>query len=767
MHAIQPVIPGSGASLVRLPSPESPFKGVISTSAKDSVPDWPPAMGAPSGAPNIVLILLDDIGFADTGTFGGMAYTPELDRLAAQGLRYNNFHTTGLCSPTRAALLTGRNHHAVGFGGLANRASGFPGYNSLWRRSTVSIADVLRCAGYATAAFGKWHNTPIWEINPVGPFDRWPTRLGFEYFYGFNSGAENHWEPVSLYRNTTPIEARITPEQGYHLTTDITDEAIGWLKMFQSLSPEKPYFLYFATGAVHSPHHAPKEWIEKYRSKFDRGWDALNEEIFARQKRLGVVPVNTALTLRPREIPAWDAISDDQKRLYARQMEVYAGFIGHTDYELGRLIRTVQEAPDADNTLIFYIVGDNGTSAEAGLDGDGWGGLSAEDQLQRLDELGSHKVPMNHYSAGWAWLGSTPFQWWKSVASHFGGVRDPLIVSWPKRIRDTGGLRSQFTHVNDVAATIYDVAGIPFPETFDGSEQRPLDGVSFAHTFDRSDGLSRHRTQYFEMFGNRAIYHEGWVAAAAHEVRGWEWGSPHPNLDYASDKWELYNVENDFSEAHDLAALYPEKLQELKTLFDIEARKNDVYPLGAIFAFLGQQPPLTKGKTEYVYYAGTPRLQWPAHPNFVRRSYRITAQAVIPDSGAEGVIVSYGERGSGFVLYVKDNRLIYRTRARRYRAHEMIASDTLIPRGEVYLTCEFTRQREAESTEVGKRKPHAGLGRLMINGQVVGQADITEVSTCNFGCLGIGQVFGSPVSDEFEVPFKFTGILKYVKFELI
>lgn len=746
---------------------EELFKGKIAVSARDSVPDWPQPNMPPPSAPNILLILLDDIGFADTGTFGGMAQTPELDRVATKGLRYNNFHTTGLCSPSRASLLTGRNHHVVGFGGLANRASGFPGYNALWRRSTVSIPEVLRRNGYATAMFGKWHNTPTWEISPHGPFDRWPTGLGFDHFYGFNSGSENHWEPGNLFRNTTPVEAPATPEQGYHLTTDITDEAIGWLRAHESLASRKPFFLYFATGAVHCPHHAPSKWIEKYRGCFDRGWDALNEEIFTRQKTLGVIPANTVRTPRPGEIPAWQSLSADQKRLYTRQMEVYAGFIGHTDYEVGRLIRAAQEGPQAGNTLILYIVGDNGSSAESGLNGDGWGALSAHDQLGRLDELGGPMIAMNHYSAGWGWMGSTPFQWWKAVASHFGGVRDPLIVSWPARIKDPGALRGQFTHVNDVAGTIYEVTGICFPETYDGIEQRPLDGVSFAHTFDQPNAPSRHRTQYFEIFGNRAIYHEGWIAAAAHQVRGWEWASPHPNLDYSGDRWELYDVEHDFSEAHDLATRYPQRLQELQKVFDIEAQKNDVYPLGAIFAFLAHHPSQTKGSNEFVYYEGMPRLQRPAIPDLAGRSHRITARVVIPPKGAEGVIVSYGERGSGFVLYMKNNTLIYRNSS-RCKTHELIESKSLVSRGTVELSYEFTLQSEFPNNDSRSGSSSTGTGRLKVNGQVVGEAPVAAVSLSGvFSTMGIGRAFGSPVSNDYIPPFKFTGRLEQIKLELL
>ena len=567
-----------------LPIPEPAFKGRIGISAKDSKPDWPKPVTAPKGAPNIVLIMLDDIGFGDTSTFGGPAQTPALDKLAAEGLRYNTFHTTSICSPTRAALLSGRNHHRVGFGDITQTASGYPGYNAFWKKNSASIAEILYQNGYRTTAFGKWHNVPSKESKPSGPYERWPTGLGFEYFYGFMGGQVSQWEPTGLYRNTTPVDPPATAAQGYHLTTDLTDDAIRWLNTHESLSPDQPYLLYFAPGAVHEPHHAPKQWIDRYRGKFDRGWDKIREEIFARQKKLGVIPASTKLTQRPKAIPAWDSLSSDQKKLYARQMEVYAGFVAHTDAEVGRLLEKVRSGPDADNTLIIYIVGDNGAAGQMGLDGGFVGKLTTvQEQLQHIDDLGSEKVARNFYSAGWAWVGSTPFQGWKRIASHLGGTRNPLIISWPAHIKDKGGLRSQFTYVTDVAATIYDVTGIPFPSSVNGTPQQPLDGVSFAHTFNNVDAISHHYVQYFEVRGYRAIYKDGWVAAARHRTPWDWWDKNEKNDNYQDDRWELYHVATDFSQAHDVAAQYPEKLKALRTLFHQEASRNNVYPLGASF----------------------------------------------------------------------------------------------------------------------------------------------------------------------------------------
>jgi arylsulfatase A-like enzyme len=748
-----------------LPQSKPLFNGKIAVSAKDSIPGWPQPAKAPAGAPNIVLILLDDIGFADTSTFGGIAQTPELSKLAAQGLRYNNFNTAASCSPTRAALLAGRNHHRVGFG-VAEAVGGFPGYNFMWKKDTAAIPEILRRGGYSTAAFGKWHNTAPWEISSIGPFDRWPTGLGFEYFYGFMGGKENQWEPSSLYRNTTPIEPPATPEQGYHLTSDLTNEAIRWLHTHESLAPEKPYFLYFATGAVHTPHQVPQEWIDKYRGQFDRGWDKLNEEIFARQKQLGVIPADAELTPRPKEVPAWASLSADQRKLYARQMEVYAGFIAHTDFEIGRLLEAVRQGSGGANTLILYVVGDNGACAEGGLNGFTDAITSVWEQLKDLDALGSPRVASNLYSAGWAWLGATPFKGWKWDASHFGGVRNPLIVSWPARIKDQGGLRRQFAHVNDVAATLYEVARIPFPAIVNGVQQQPLDGVSFAQTFDHPEASSGHRTQYFEMMGNRAIYQDGWLAAAPHWVLPWEPLNADRFMDFTHDRWELYHVEQDFSEARDLATQYPERLKELQALFDIEASRNDVYPLGAVMTSHTGEASLTEDKRVFAYHPGMPRIPRTAMPPLSGKSYRITARAVVPETEAQGVLLSYGGRESGFALYIQGNRLVYENNLRN-GLHQVITSDLPVPRGADILAFEFTQESISKGNNVWVGDTSIGTGRLFINGHVVGQGKFTQALDFGYSrSLGIGEEFGSPVSEAFRPPFRFTGTLEEVKVEL-
>jgi arylsulfatase A-like enzyme len=751
-----------------LPQPDAPFAGKMALSVKASVPGWPQPIMAPKGAPNVVLILLDDVGFGASSTFGGPSQTPELDELAAQGLRYNRFHVTAMCSPTRAALLSGRNAHNVGFGTVADLASGFPGYNATWRKDAVTVADVLRRNGYSTAAFGKWHNTPFWEISPVGPFDRWPTGLGFESFYGFMSGGESQWEP-SLYRNTTPVEPPATPQQGYHFTTDITDQAIAWLHTHESLAPDKPYFLYFAPGATHEPHHVPKEWIEKYRGQFDQGWDKLRAETFARQRKLGVIPANADLTPRPKELPAWNSLSAAQKRFLARQMEVYAGFLSQTDYEVGRLVKAVQQDPHGDNTLILYIVGDNGASGEGGLEGhDGFEGgpptrkkADPRERLSHIDGLGS-VLYMNNYAAAWAWAMDTPFQWMKQVASHLGGTRDPLVVVWPARIKDHGALRSQFTDVDDVAPTIYEVTRIQFPAVVDGVKQQPLDGTSFAYSFDDPTAPSRHRTQIFEQVGNRAIYQDGWVAAACHWLP-WDW--PYKGDDFDKDRWELYHLDADFSEAHDLAARYPQKLKELQAVFDAEAQRNNIYPLGAGGWDFGlkMQPSPVAGRKEFVFYPGLPRT--PSGfvlPNFAR-SHRITAAVVIPPTGADGVIVADGSRYGGFALYVKDNQLVYENHS--LARHDMITSAVPLPLGQLVVAYEFVRD-EAKATQDkdAGRDNGQGTGRLYINGQLVAEARQGPVQA--WGSFGIGQEFGSPVSSAFQPPFKFRGTLNKVTVEL-
>lgn len=710
----------------------------------------------PSPRPNIVIILVDDAGFADPSCFGGAPQTPAFDRLAAQGLRFNNFNTASICTSTRAALLTGLNHHHAGFGTVTDLPGATPGYDGIWKDNVPSVATILRQNGYSTAAIGKWHNTPWQEINPAGPYTRWPTSLGFDYFYGFmQPGASSQWEPHSLYRDTTAVEARSGPGQLYYMTTDLTDEAIHWVQTHQAVAANKPYFLYFAPAAVHFPHHAASRWIEEYRGQFDQGWDRYREEVFARQKKLGVIPPNAELTPRPPEVTAWDSLSPDQKKVSAREMEVYAGYVAETDYEIGRLLEAVQTGPDGANTLIFYIFGDNGGSAF----GDVPRGANLRQELQHLDEMGGPEH-LNGLQKAWAWAVSTPFQRWKSYASHFGGTRNALVVSWPAHITHPGGLRTQFTHVNDVAPTLYELLGIEFPAVIDGRKTIPLDGVSFSQAFDDPDAPSRHKTQYFEMYGNRAIYHDGWVAAArhTHPRGGKEAGAPD---DYNSDRWELYHVADDYSEAHDLAARFPDRLADLRALFDAEARRNDVYPLGDRVDDVWPGPGYASSSLPetVVYHAGLPRLLGIAAPNFTR-GHHITADVVIPDEGASGILVAWGSRWSGFALYVKDERLVYEIN-NNAGAQTIITSDVAVPRGRVSL--EFAYEQVTQKPGASRS---SGTGRLLIDGKPAGTAAISINSyAARWGSFGVGQQFLT-VTKAFDNPAPFTGTLSSVTVQL-
>ncbi|SDF14129.1 arylsulfatase [Terriglobus roseus] len=557
-----------------LPRPDFHFPGEIGRTYLDSDPaKFPKPVQAPEGAPNILLILIDDCGFGEFSTFGGGIPSPTMDRLAGEGLRYNCFHTTALCSPTRASIITGRNHHDAAFAGITEIATGYDGYTCILPKSCGTIGEVLRQNGYMTAWIGKNHNTPPWDTSAAGPFDRWANGHGFDYFYGFNAGDMNHWDPI-LYENRNLVPRSTDPD--YHLTVDIADKSIAWVRQATSIAPSRPFFLYVAPGATHAPHHAPKEWIDKFKGKFDEGWDKYREQTLERQKKLGVVPKDTKLTERSRGLPAWSSLNADQKCLYARMMEVFAGYGAQCDYELGRIVDAVKALPGSDNTIIIYIAGDNGSSAEGGLDGSlcenlFFNGFSEkwQDNIKVIDELGGPKH-FNHFPAGWAHAMNAPFQWTKQVASHFGGTRNPMIISWPDRIKDKGGVRSQFTHVIDIVPTLYEVCGITAPRELNGVVQKPIEGVSFAFTFEDAKAPSRHKTQYFEIACNRGLYHDGWMASSPSFV---PWESNRPNWDPDTAQWELYKLDEDFSQANDLAKKYPEKLRQLQDLWWVEAAK--------------------------------------------------------------------------------------------------------------------------------------------------------------------------------------------------
>jgi arylsulfatase A-like enzyme len=736
-----------------------------------TTPQWPKGPQAGKGAPNVVLILIDDVGFSATSTFGGEIATPTFEQLAKQGLRYNEFHVNSLCSPTRAALLSGRNNHEVGFGTVAEAAAGYPGYNAQWSKNAASVAEVLKANGYSTAAFGKWHNTPLWEVSPAGPFDRWPTGRGFEHFYGFIQGYDNQYYP-RLFRDTVPVEPASTPQQGYNLTTDITNDAIHWLHAHDAVASDKPFFLYYAPGATHTPLQVSKEWIAKYKGKFDQGWDKLREETFARQKQSGVIPANAELTPRPPGLPAWDSLSADEKRLVAHQAEVYAGFAEQTDFEVGRLLQAIREEGKSDNTLVIEIFGDNGGSAEGGLEGTDLltttgAPAGVGERLAVRDELGS-EVFMNHYAAAWAWALGTPFQGTKQDASHLGGTRDPLVISWPARIKAAGGLRSQFQHVNDIAPTIYEAAGITFPDTFDGVKQIPLEGSSFVYTFDHPNEPSHHHVQYFATSGNRAIYKDGWWAgnrySSTWEPRGAFSPGSHDDID--RHPWELYNLNEDYSQAHDLAAKYPEKLKELEALFNQEAERNHAFPL---LPELREQPSPSLGKTVFIYREGVERL--PAHvaPQIVGRPHQITADVILSSKGGDGVILAQGSRYGGFTLFVKDRHVVYEVNAYGKRSGRIVSVDPL-PDGNAHIELQVLPDPAAAGVLTnsiqGPRGVRSGKVLLNVNGKQQEEVFANILGASGTETLDVGSDLGSAVSTEYASPNRFTGRIETVKLEL-
>jgi len=753
-----------------LPIPEAPFAGTIGKTFEDSTPDFPQPVKPPAGAPNVVVILIDDLGFGQPGTLGGPVPTPSLDALAAEGLTFTRFHTTAICSPTRAALLTGRNHHQTGNGTITELATGFPGYNSVWPKSTATVAESLKDNGYSTAAFGKWHNTPDWETSPIGPFDRWPTGLGFEYWYGFQGGETSQWEP-QLFRGTTPVEPPAHPDDRYYLTTDLVDDAIGWIDRQQSVAPEKPFFVYFATGAVHAPLHAQQEWTDKFKGQFDQGWDSVREETLARQKELGIVPENTDLTSRPDSIPAWDSLDADAKRLYARHQEVFAGFLAETDHEVGRLIAAVRALPDGDNTLIIYIAGDNGPSAEGSLTGTlnnmmTQNGIpdSVANQLPGIDELGGH-LHENHYPVGWAWAGASPFQWMKRVPSHFGGTRNGMFVSWPGHIKDPGGKRTQFHHVIDVVPTILEAAGIKEPTEVNGTAQTPIAGVSMEYAFDSADAPDARTTQYFETGGHRAIYHDGWVAASFHGVPWALTGS----VGFDDNQWQLYNIDEDFSQAHDLAAANPDKLAELQAVFDEEAAKYDVFPLDDRFAERGvggDRPSFVKGRTTFTYKPGTVRIPEGNAPPIYQRSHTITAKVTIPEGGASGVLIATGGGSGGYTLYVDDGgRPVYEYNYFGQERYRIEGKDALPP-GEHVIVLDYQQRPFFPFKETT-----GGPAVLSVDGVKVSEGEVGLVVPARFSAtetLDIGMDLGAPVSRAYvgRAPFAFDGKIDTVTVEL-
>jgi arylsulfatase A-like enzyme len=738
-----------------LPIPDRPRSGLITYDAKDPDTKYPPItqLRPPKGAPNVLVILIDDAGFGSSSAFGGPCNTPTAERLAAEGLKYNRFHTTALCSPTRQAMLTGRNHHTVGMGGITEIASGSPGYNSVLPNTCAPLARTLKLNGYATAQFGKCHEVPVWETSPAGPFDAWPTGGGgFEYFYGFIGGEAHQWYP-SLFEGTTPVEVKKTPEEGYHFMEDMTDKAINWIGQQQALMADKPFFVYFAPGATHAPHHVPKEWADKYRGKFDQGWDKLRGETIARQKKLGVIPQDCELTQRHKEIPAWDEMPEALKPVLIRQMEVYAGFLEYTDHHVGRLVDSLKSLNLLDNTLIYYIIGDNGASAEGTLNGTynemiNFNGASAletpEFLMARLDKLGGPES-YNHYAVGWAHAMNTPYQWTKQVASHFGGTRNGTIVHWPKGIKAKGEIRSQFHHVIDVAPTILEVAGLPQPLSVNGVQQHPIEGVSMAYSFNEAKAAERHETQYFEMFGNRGIYHKGWTAVTRHKTPWLLIGEKVPAFD--DDNWELYDTSKDWSQANNLAKQMPDKLHQLQRLWLIEATRYNVLPLDddlgkRLNADTAGRPVLIKGNSQ-ILFGSMGRLSENSVVNIKNKSHSVTAAIAVPKSGAEGVIVCQGGNIGGWSLYAKSGKLKYCYNLLGIQCFFAESTTELAP-GDHQVRMEFAY----DGGGLGK----GGTATLYVDGKKVGEGKVPATAAMIFsaddGC-DVGVDTGSPVSPDY------------------
>lgn len=750
-------VPGSEAdqkNRAHLPIPNTGRPKLITYDAKDPDTSFPPIqqLRPPAGAPNVVVILIDDAGFGSSSAFGGPCRTPNAEKLAASGLKFTRFHTTALCSPTRQALLTGRNHHSAGMGNITELASGAPGYSSVLPNSMSPLARTLVLNGYSTAQFGKCHEVPVWQTSPAGPYDSWPTGGGgFEYFYGFLGGEANQWYPT-LYEGTIPVELKKTPEQGYHLVPDMTDKAIRWIGQQKALTPDKPFFVYFAPGATHAPHHAPKEWIDKYKGQFDQGWDKLREQTFERQKKLGVIPADCVLTPRPKEIPAWDDMPDNMKKVLCRQMETYAAFMEYADHHVGRLIDSIEKLGEMDNTLVYYIVGDNGASAEGTMNGafnemanfNGLAELETPEFMQeRIDKFGGPDS-YNHYSVAWAHALNTPYQWTKQVASHWGGTRNGTIVHWPKGFKAKGENRHQFAHVIDVAPTILEAAKLPQPESVNGIDQDPIEGVSMMYAFDDAKAPERHETQYFEIFGNRSIYHKGWTAVTKHR-NPWQLVGV-KMVPFDEDVWELYS-DSDWTQSKDLSKEMPEKLEELKRQFLIEATRYKVLPLDdrtgeRMNPDTAGRPTLIRG-TRQILFGGMGRLTENCVLNVKNKSHSVTAEIEVSDEPAEGVIVSQGANIGGWSLYAKGGKLKYCYNVVGVN-HYFVESDHTLPPGKHQVRMEFAY--------AGGGLGKGGKVTLYINGKAEGSGSVPMTHAFVFstddGC-DVGEDSGAPVSPDY------------------
>ena len=763
----------------QLPPPDPKFGGVIKEKASESTPWWPPRIVPPKGAPNVLLIMTDDEGFGAPSTFGGVIETPALDRIAKSGLRYTQFHSTSLCSPTRAALITGRNHHVAGFGVVGEAATGFPGYDSIIRKDTGTIGEILKENGYATAWFGKDHNTPFYQASQAGPFDQWPIGMGFDYFYGFVGGDTSQWQP-NLFRNTTAIYP-FQGHPGWNLTTAMADDAIHYMKQLKEIAPDKPFFVYYVPGGTHAPHHPTPEWIKKISDQhlFDGGWNKLRETIFANQKRLGIMPADAKLTPWPKDLPEWDTLSFEQKKLYIKQADVYGAYLAYTDHEIGRVIQAVDDMGELDNTLIIYISGDNGASAEGMLNGTPnefttFNGVAVpvKDQFLWYDFWGSDRT-FPHYAAGWAWALDTPFKWVKQVASHRGGTAQGMAMSWPGHITDVGGIRRQFHHVIDIVPTILEATGIPAPDTINGIKQRPIEGVSMVYTWDKknADAPTRHTTQYFEMLGNRAIYQDGWMAVTTPVNLPWELNTATPPDVITGYKWELYNLNEDVTEYNDLAGKMPDKLKQLQDVFYEQAKKYDVLPLdnSTLTRFLTQRPSATAGRTTFTYSGELSGVPAAAAPNILDKDYTITAEVDIPEGGGEGMIVTEGGRFGGYGLFLSKGEMGLRHGKVVFLYNLLDLKRTIwegpeLSAGKHTIVFDF----KLDGPGLGK----GGTGVLSVDGKEVDRKHMDHTTPITFPededfDVGMDTRTGvALVEYRYDCPFKFTGKIDKLTFNL-
>ncbi len=758
--------------------PGSAFTGVVGRTVEESAPAWPEPNRARDGAPNVLFIVLDDTGFAQLGAYGSPIATPNIDRLAQHGLVYNNMHTTALCSPTRSSILTGRNHHSNAMACITEASTGYPGSNGNIPFENGFLSEMLLNEGYNTYAIGKWHLTPADQISAAGPYDRWPLGRGFERYYGFLGGEAHQYYPELVYDNHQ-VEPPHTPEEGYHVTEDLVDKAISFIADSKQVAPNKPFFMYFCTGAMHAPHHVRKEWSDQYRGAFDEGWEVYRERAFARQKELGIVPEDAELSRHDPDVPAWDSLSDEERKLYSRMMEVFAGFLSHTDHHIGRLLEFLQALGELDNTLVM-VISDNGASSEGGPQGSVNENLffnnvpeSLEENLAALDELGG-PTTFNHYAWGWTWAGNTPFRRWKRE-TYRGGISDPFIVHWPAGIGASGQVRTQYAHAIDMVPTVLEALGVEAPASITGVTQSPIEGLSFAHTFDAADAPAARNTQYFEMMGHRSLYHDGWRAVnpwpgPSFAESGGFFGDPISKeklTELDADHWELYHVDADFAENHDVAADNRDRLISMIGTWYVEAGKYNVLPVDGrgTARFAEERPQIAVGRTSYTYYRGTQKVPTNAAAIVLNRPHSITADVEVPSGGADGVLVSQGGTDGGYALYVKDGKLTW---VHNYVAREYlyVVADEEVPEGRHSLRFEF---EVTTPPDIANGRGAGGVGQLYIDGRLVGASEVPVTTPLAIGLtagLGVGEASGAPVCPEIERPFRFGGEIHSVTIDV-